>query len=526
MIFNPSDYTVVFLSYDEPNCEENYQHLLTLCPDALRVHGVKGSDTAHKEVALLSKTDSVIIVDGDNKVKPSFFTKTFNLLDSVDLSTSVLSYSAYNIVNGNCYGNGGIKVWPVSLLKSMKTHENAEDPSSVDFDFKSYLQLNYAGSDTDITASPLQAFRAGFREGIKLCMEDGQIVTHVTQINWKNYDRLWRWLHIGIDVTNGAWSIYGARLAYYMSFVHRGDFSKVKDFNYVQNIFNESTVSNVSLFDEINRVGVLLRKHTRDNRIGDVYSHADSKEFRDTVPCTIRSEQEFIKYQYNETPEVFFISNGEGNSDKNFELVKKKAPDVKRIDRVPGIHNAHIAAAKLATTDYFWVVDADAVLVDDFTFEFTIPFYEEPKVRVWRSKNPVNGLVYGNGGVKLLPRIQTILMDTSSTDMTTSISKLYEPIFKVSNITEFNIDAFSAWRSGFRECAKLASQVIDNSSDTLNRLNTWCTVGKDKPFGKETIAGANAGKQYGTDNKGNKQALGLINDYKWLREQYEILNIR
>ena len=91
MLFNPLDYTTVFLSYDEPNAEENYRHLLTLNPQALRVHGVKGSDTAHKEVAKLSKTDSVIIVDADNFVKSYFFTNTIELKDDIDINNCVLN---------------------------------------------------------------------------------------------------------------------------------------------------------------------------------------------------------------------------------------------------------------------------------------------------------------------------------------------------------------------------------------------------------------------------------------------------
>jgi len=525
MIFNPKDYTVVFLSYDEPNCEENYQHLLTLCPDALRVHGVKGSDAAHKECAKIAQTDNVIIVDGDNFVKPEFFTKTFNLLDTVDLSTVVLSYAAYNPINGNSYGNGGIKVWPVAKLQTMQTHENSVDKNNIDFDFKEYLELNFQGSITDVASGPLQAFRAGYREGTKLSTEDGVIVSDKSQINWKNRDRLWRWMHIGSDVKNGLWAIYGARLGYYVSMVHKGDISKVKDFDHMTNVFVEANANPVSLNDEIRELGELISKGTDDNSIVDMYTPEQSKQFRESIACTIRSEQNFIKYQYNEPPQVFFISNGEANADKNFQRVLEKAPKARRIDRVPGIHNAHIEAAKQATTDYFWVVDGDAALVDKFDFTFNVSFYEEPKVRVWRAKNPVNDLIYGYGGVKLLPRMQTLLMDTLSVDMSTSISTRYEPIFNISNTTEFNTDSFSAWRSGFRECAKLAGLHIDEQTtkETQGRLNTWCTVGLNKPFGKETIAGAVAGREYGTINKSNIEALSLINDYEWLREQFNRL---
>ena len=39
---------VVFLSYDEPNADLHYADLCNKVPWAKRVHGVKGSDEAHK----------------------------------------------------------------------------------------------------------------------------------------------------------------------------------------------------------------------------------------------------------------------------------------------------------------------------------------------------------------------------------------------------------------------------------------------------------------------------------------------
>jgi hypothetical protein len=47
---------IIFLSYDEPNAEKNYADLLTKVPWAKRVHGVKGSDAAHKACAAKCET--------------------------------------------------------------------------------------------------------------------------------------------------------------------------------------------------------------------------------------------------------------------------------------------------------------------------------------------------------------------------------------------------------------------------------------------------------------------------------------
>jgi hypothetical protein len=126
--------------------------------------------------------------------------------------------------------------------------------------------------------------------------------------------------------------------------------------------------------------------------------------------------------------------------------------------------------------------------------------------------------VYGNGGVKLLPKKLTMNMDTSRIDMTTSISTLFKPMPEISNITAFNTDPFNTWRSAFRECAKLASSSIDrqNNEETQHRLNVWCTIGNDE----NAIKGALAGKAYGEKNASNKEALFKINDFTWLKDHW------
>ena len=220
--------------------------------------------------------------------------------------------------------------------------------------------------------------------------------------------------------------------------------------------------------------------------------------------------------------DIFFISYKEPNADENYGKLITRFPTAQRIHGVKGIHQAHIAAAQRSFTKMFYVVDGDAVIVDEFAFEHTVHDAELTFVHVWRCKNPVNGLIYGYGGVKLLPKKETIAMDVNRPDMTTSISKNFKAVQKLSNITAFNIDPYNTWRSAFRECAKLSSKNIDRQKDseTLQRLNVWCTVGEDKPFGKYALEGAIAGKKYGKDNKSNLEALKKINDFDWLESRF------
>jgi hypothetical protein len=220
------------------------------------------------------------------------------------------------------------------------------------------------------------------------------------------------------------------------------------------------------------------------------------------------------------------ISYQEPNADANWNKLKSKFPMAMRVHGVKGIHQAHITAAKKSFTKMFWVVDGDADIVDDFDFGYKVPDRELSVVHVWRSINPVNELEYGYGGVKLLPRQMTIDMDVTKPDMTTSISQHFKPVHKVSNITVFNTDEFNTWKSAFRECVKLSSKVIDRqkTDETDRRLQIWCTTGEDKPFGHYAIQGAKAGTTYGTEYRGNVDALKKINDFEWLKEQFNATN--
>jgi hypothetical protein len=217
--------------------------------------------------------------------------------------------------------------------------------------------------------------------------------------------------------------------------------------------------------------------------------------------------------------DIVFISYGEAYAEDNWNLLKNRFPTAKRIDGVKGIHQAHIKAAKKCFTKMFWVVDADAQLVEDFDFEYEVDDWNLETVHVWRSINPLNGLEYGYGGVKLLPRKLTLKMDLTKPDMTTSISDKFKAVEKISNVTAFNTDPYSTWRSAFRECAKLASKTIQGqvNEETEQRLKIWTSIANGR-YSEYALDGARAGMEFGVSSSDNLQ---LINDYDWLYERFQ-----
>ena len=222
--------------------------------------------------------------------------------------------------------------------------------------------------------------------------------------------------------------------------------------------------------------------------------------------------------------DVVFISYEESNAEENWRRLLDKVPRAKRLHGVTGLHQAHIAAANIVDTAMFYVVDGDAVIEETFEFDYEVPYHQLDHVHVFRARNPVNDLVYGYGAVKLLPtaEVKSLIDRDFKPDMTSSINRKYKIIHELSNVTAFDTDPYNTWRSAFRECAKLASGVIDGqvNTETQQRLETWCTVGHGSAYGRSCVYGAQAGRQFGLDSRGTDQLMN-INDWAWMRVQYE-----
>ena len=270
--FRILDYDIIYLSYDEPNAEKNYADLCSKVPWAKRVHGVEGSDAAHKACAKLSETDRFITIDGDNIVSAELLGREFDLDSHEDahwnkaikFEDCVVSWSAKNTINGLMYGNGGIKCWPKEKVLNMRTHENA-DPNNphaqVDFCWDmEYIQINQCHSEIMNNHTPHQAWRAGFREGVKMALDRGMkpSIDDFKKNHWKNLHRLYVWLMIGADADNGRWAVYGARQGLYMTMCTDWDYIQVRDFEYLNTFWNQLETTEETLNETTEELGSML----------------------------------------------------------------------------------------------------------------------------------------------------------------------------------------------------------------------------------------------------------------------------
>lgn len=274
------DFDIFYISYDEPKKEQFWDDIKTKIPMAKRVDGIKGFDSAHKECARNSDTDYLVTVDGDCIIDPSFLDLEIELYEN-----AVYSWSTKNHINGLIYGNGSLKIWPKKVILEMKTHENSEnEKSKIDFCWDiEYIQKNEVYSTTYPNGSPYQAFRAGFREGVKMSLEQGFKVNPERlseELYYKNYQRLLIWCNVGKDVENGTWAIYGTRMGVYKTYLTDWDFVNIRDYDWLKEYwhneilpqFDNAMFRSIAIDEEVKRVGNILH-----DKLGMSVGELDSK---------------------------------------------------------------------------------------------------------------------------------------------------------------------------------------------------------------------------------------------------------
>jgi hypothetical protein len=277
-----SDLDFVYISFKEPNKEENWADLKNKVPWAKRVDGVVGFDSAHKAAAELAETDFFISVDGDNVIDERF------LLETLDWTKTdrkaVHRWRARNNVNGLVYGNGGLVGWPKETCLAMKTHEHADnDENKLDFCWGvPHENLHNCYSETIINADKHQAFTAGYREGVKMSLNKGQPIDAANFMKdvWpQNLKVLLTWMNVGADVEYGNFAMLGARMGCYQTVL-------------------ETQARHINISDLDGMREVLLNYLDEDNIDADLQTYGESLKQRLDVPIANYSKEDsrFFKF--------------------------------------------------------------------------------------------------------------------------------------------------------------------------------------------------------------------------------------
>jgi hypothetical protein len=231
-----ADLDCIYLTYDEPAAEENWIKIKNMVPWAKRVHGVKGSDAAHKAAGQASDTDRFILIDGDNIPDPAFFNLTLTF-PTEEYEQAVFRWRARNHINGLMYGNGGLSSWTKKFVADMQTHEATDGRSETEVEFcfdPLYWAMHDCYSVTYPNGSAFHAWRAGFREGVKMCLNKGikpSLSQFKDRVHHRNLDHLTIWHNVGRDIEHGIWAIAGSRMGTYMTMLTEWDYKLVQSFD-------------------------------------------------------------------------------------------------------------------------------------------------------------------------------------------------------------------------------------------------------------------------------------------------------
>ena len=237
-----ADLDCIYLTYDEPQKEEFWVKIRNMVPWAKRVDGVKGSDAAHKAAADASDTERFILIDGDNLPNSEFFNQTITF-PTDEYEHAVFRWRSQNHVNGLMYGNGGISSWTREHVWNMRTHEATDGATETEVEFcfhPLYWAMHDCYSTTYPNGSAKHAWRAGFREGVKMCLDRGRrpsISEFKDAVHKRNLDHLTIWQNIGVDVEHGAWAIAGARQGTHLTMLTHWDYREVQNFDALEDLW-------------------------------------------------------------------------------------------------------------------------------------------------------------------------------------------------------------------------------------------------------------------------------------------------
>ena len=243
-----SDLDFVYISFREPNKEQNWADLKNKVPWAKRVDGVVGFDSAHKAAAKIAETDFFISVDGDNIIDERFLLETLDWTKTN--KKAVHRWRARNNINGLVYGNGGLVGWHKETCLAMKTHENAEtEENKIDFCWGvPHENLHNCYSTTVINGSEQQAFVAGYREGVKMSTEKGKpIPAGDFKTIWPNNLKiLSTWCTIGADVDLGKYAMLGARMGCFNTVIEsNNDHFKIRDMDNMELYYKDQSLADI-----------------------------------------------------------------------------------------------------------------------------------------------------------------------------------------------------------------------------------------------------------------------------------------
>jgi len=186
------------------------------------------------------------------------------------------------------------------------------------------------------------------------------------------------------------------------------------------------------------------------------------------------------------------------------------------VQNVNGRSAAYQAAAKISTTNWFFAVFAKLEVNPDFNWAWQPDYWQEPKHYIFHARNPVNGLIYGHQAMIAYNRRLVLSAQSSGIDFT--LSQPHEVVPILSGVAHYNQDAWTTWRTAFREVVKLKHfQSVSTTVETEYRLKKWLSVANGD-YSEWSIRGSEDAVEYYTSVRGNYEDLKLTYEWQWLKD--------
>jgi hypothetical protein len=260
----------------------------------------------------------------------------------------------------------------------------------------------------------------------------------------------------------------------------------------------------------------LTTRHEFHTRHGGLYRLNVEEVLQTAVPfrdfgATCQTVDEVATYRrfFPEAVELSQTSELLAGSSALRAIMKQRlrifdAADLKCTQHVSdkGVAAAHIGAFNAHRTDLL-VIDNDFLPDNPDLLRWELrdrPDISPEYVHLWFSRNPVNNLAYGHGGVKLFPREAQLLRRESNLrgDFTLSVGQglVIHPVCLGTHV--YNWSSFSTWITAAKEVAKLTLAVDTNhDQEAKERLQVWLSVfNPDSAFLAESKSGAKFGNEF------------------------------
>ena len=236
----------------------------------------------------------------------------------------------------------------------------------------------------------------------------------------------------------------------------------------------------------------------------------------------------FGNHRVEQPLDIVYISNGEPDAERWFShldiiLFTKFTPHhlhnrIRRVQNVNGRVAAYQAAANASTTPWFFAVFAKLEVSPNFDWNWQPDYWQEPKHYIFNALNPINGLEYGHMG--MIAYNKRLVLENNAPGIDFTLSQPHESVPILSGTAHYNQDAWTTWRTAFREVLKLRLFMDTQPTlETEHRLNVWKTVGEGQYAGM-SIQGALDAVRYYEEVGGEYSELMKSFEWDWLRTRF------